>query len=343
MNEPIKNSYKYKEEYLRGLRELIDRRRTECDKARAEYISPEKVAADREKYRADFVCLLGWPLTDYEALKDAPMTVKKELRHEDEHSRAYSMQFEVLPELWFYGIYLENKRDGGHPFVICQHGGGGSPEYVAGFYGDSIYHGMAERALTHGGGANVFCPGLLIWDRAEEAGNPPFDRVGIDNALKHTGGSIQSLEVFAIRRVLDYFMGEGVATHGHIGMIGLSYGGLYTLVMTAVECRISAAYSSCHFNERYKYLWCDWTWKDASSRFLDAEIASLIAPRALFLEAGMTDHLFSPNSFEREATRAAEFFAAAGAEGKINYRITDCGHEFASDNAGLDFIFSFIE
>jgi len=343
MNESTNKSNKYKEEYLAGFDRIIEQRRRICDRIREEYLPPEKIASSHKKYRRDFVEILGWPLNEYESLKNTPMAVRREVRCEDEYSTAYSMQFEVLPELWFYGLYLENKRNGDHPFVICQHGGGGSPEYVAGFYGDSIYHGMAERALRYGSGTNVFCPGLLIWDRAEEAGNPKFDRAKIDNDLKHLGGSVQALEVFALRRVLDYFVGKGVAKLGHIGMIGLSYGGLYTLVTSAVDERICAAYSSCHFNDRYEHLWPDWTWRGAALRFLDAEIASLIAPRALFLEAGRDDHLFSPGGFLREASRAAEFFAAAEAEGKINYRITDCGHEFASDNAGLDFIFSFIE
>ncbi len=343
MNESFDKSNKYKEEYLTGFDLVIERHRRECDRLRAEYINPEKVAKNREKYRHDFIELLGWPLTEYEKLRETPMAVKREARCEDEHSTAYSMQFEILPDVWFYGIYFENKKGGKLPFVICQHGGGGSPEYVAGFYGDSIYHGMVERALSHSGGSNVFAPGLLMWDRSEEAGNPKFDRAKIDNDLQHVGGSIQALEVFAIRRVLEYFISEGIAMLGHIGMMGLSYGGLCTLCTAAVDTRISAAYSSCHFNDRYEYLWPDWTWRGAAQHFLDAEIAALIAPRALFLEAGERDHLFSPDGFLREASRAAEFFAASGVPERIRYRVTDLGHEFATDSPGYDFVFKFIK
>ena len=343
MNESFDKSNKYKKEYLAGFDLVIERRRRECDRLREEYITPEKASENREKYRHDFIELLGWPLTEYERLRITPMAVRREIRCTTGDYTAYSMQFEVLEGLWFYGIYLENKKGGTLPFVICQHGGGGSPEYVAGFYGDSIYHGMGERALRYGSGANVFCPGLLIWDRAEEAGNPKFDRAKIDNDLKHLGGSIQALEVFALRRELDYFVTEGIAHLGHIGMMGLSYGGLYTLVTSAVDDRICAAYSSCHFNDRYEYLWPDWTWRGAAQHFLDAEIAALIAPRALFLEAGERDHLFSPDGFVREASRAAEFFTASGVPERIRYRITELGHEFATDSMGFDFVFKFIK
>ena len=343
MNESTDRSNRYKEEYLAGFDPIIERRRLECDSLRAEYISPAKVSEDREKYRADFVRLLGWPLTEYERLRITPMEVRCEIRCTTEDYTAYSMQFEVLDGLWFYGIYFENKNGTSLPFVICQHGGGGSPEYVAGFYGDSIYHGMVERALGHDGGANVFAPGLLMWDRAEEVGNPKFDRAKIDNDLQHVGGSIEALEVFAIRRVLDYFVENGTATIGHIGMMGLSYGGLCTLCTSAVDTRISSAYSSCHFNERYEYLWPDWTWRGAAKHFLDAEIASLIVPRALFLEAGARDHLFSPDGFVREASRAAEFFTASGVSERIRYRVTELGHEFATDSIGYDFVFKFIK
>ncbi len=341
MNEPFSTSNKFKQEYLDGFDKVIAARRAECDKMRADYINPEKAAANREKYRADLTELLGWPLTEYETLKNTPMAVKRELRGEDNDSTAYSMQFEVLPELWFYGIYFETKHgEEKHPFVISQHGGSGSPEQCSGFYGATTYHEMTERCLRRG--ANVFAPQLLMWCKGEAENHPKFDRFKIDVNLKHVGGSIQALEEFALRRVLDYFESEGIARLGHIGMVGLSYGGLYTFMTAALETRITAAYSSCYYNERYKYPSPDWTWKGGAMQFHDAEIVSLIAPRALFLDAGRYDDAFTPDTFEREAERAVEYFRAAGVEDKISYRVHPHYHCIAKEDDGFDFMFKYI-
>ena len=76
-------------------------------------------------------------------------------------------------------------------------------------------------------------------------------------------------------------------------MMGLSYGGCYTLYTAAIDTRIDAAVSSCFFNERNRYLWSDWSYFGFMNEFNDAEVCALICPRALMIEVGDSDTLFA--------------------------------------------------
>lgn len=331
-----------------GIYKTMENRRKIYDAMREEYINPEKAAQNREEYRRDFTNMLGWPLTEYEALKDTPMAVKKTYRYDIYNGRAYAMEFEVLPELWAYALYIESNNKGELPFIITQHGGCGNPESCAETFEENNYNGMVRRTATFGGGANVLCPMLLMWpDRFEPAPrdieDEGYSRARIDARLKQVGSSITAIETFAIRRMLSYFISEGIAKEGHIGMLGLSYGGFYTTVMAAVDTRINAAYSSCQFSDRYRYGREDWIWGDNASRFLDAEVASLIAPRPFFADEGESDDLFDYRAFLSECERTVPFFDAAGAKDNFKYRSFDGTHEFAKDDEGIAFIYNAIK
>ena len=340
MPEDISLSLSFRKTYDEGLKKLVENRRAECDRLRAERMSPANIAADREMYRAEYIDLLGWPLNAYEEYRRTPMAVKKIPHGENDFAVIWQMQFEVLPELWFYGLFFEHKNKSEDlPFVICQHGGLGTPEVVSGVLGETYnYNNLLERAARYGTGANTFAPGLYLW--SDDYG-PKKDRSAMDNALKQLGGSIAALEVYAIRRTLDWFMDEGIAREGHIGMIGLSYGGSYTLLTAAAEPRITAAYSSCQYNDRYLYNWSDWIWK-GSAMFLDAEMAALVAPRALYLEEGDSDELFDDKTFLAECERAVPFFEAAGAREKLSFRAFAGTHELDKADDGYDFVFRYL-
>lgn len=338
-------SLRFRRDYYNGINAIIDARRKEADAIRAEYITPEKAAADRPSYRRDLTKILGWPLTKYDELTAGTMNVRKEKRTETDDAVIWSMQFEILPDCWFYGLFYENKKQvSDAPFVIAQHGGAGGPESIAEFWGPSNYTRIPDRFASRG--ANVFCPGLLLWalDDAPEGiekyrPQGKDERDYADFRLRQVGGSITAVEVFAIRRIIGYYIAEGVAHEGHIGMAGLSYGCFYTMMTTALETKINAAYASCQFSERYTYdQWPDWIFDGIGEKFLDAEIASLIAPRPLFIEEGDGDDFFKIEPFLAECRRTEPFFKAAGGENNLKYRAFKGGHQFAEDDEGVDFL-----
>ena len=340
MLEDISESLEFRKEYESGLNKIIKNRRTEVDRIRADRMSPAKIAADRENCRAEFINLLGWPLNAYKEYRNTPMTVRKIAHGETDFAKIWRMQFEVLPGLWFYGLFYEHKDPNVDiPFVICQHGGLSTPEVLSGVLGDTFaYNRLLERTANYAKGANTFAPGLYLWD---DAHGPKTDRNRMDNDLKQLGGSIAAVEVYAIRRTLDYFLEQGIAKENHIGMIGMSYGGSYTLLTAAADSRINAAYSSCQYNDRYTYNRPDWTWK-GSAMYLDAEMAALVAPRPLYLEAGENDELFDVNTFLAECKRTEVFYEAAEAADKLKYSTHEGIHEFCKKDDGIAFIFQYI-
>ena len=53
-------------------------------------------------------------------------------------------------------------------------------------------------------------------------------------------------------------------------------------------------------------------------------------------------YVITPDTFEREAERATEFFRAAGVEDKISYRVHPHYHCIAKEDDGFDFMFKYI-
>ena len=338
-------SLRFRRDYYNGINAVISARRKEADEIRREYIDPEKAAADRASYRRDLTAILGWPLTKYDTLARGAMNTRKEKRFENYDAVVWSMQFEILPECWFYGLFYENKNQSADtPFIIAQHGGAGGPESIAEMWGPSNYGRIPDRLAKRG--ANVFCPGLLLWalDDAPEGiekyrPQGKDERDYADFRLRQIGGSITAVEIFAIRRIIEHYIGEGIAHEGHIGMTGLSYGCFYTMMTTALETKINAAYASCQYSDRFTYdQWPDWIFDGIGTKFLDAEIAALIAPRPLFIEEGDSDDFFKQEPFLAECRRAEPFFKAAGAADKLRYRVFKGGHQFPDDDEGVDYL-----
>ena len=144
---------------------------------------------------------------------------------------------------------------------------------------------------------------------------------------------ITALELFGLMRVLDYFQVQDYVSD--FGMIGLSYGGFYTLFMAAVDTRVKAAVSCAFFSNRKDYAWSDWTWFDAENKFSDAEIACLVYPRKLCIEVGSKDDLFDIRSAREEIKRLKEM----GSHQKADWLEViefDGGHEFCLEDSPIE-------
>jgi dienelactone hydrolase len=127
-----------------------------------------------------------------------------------------------------------------------------------------------------------------------------------------------------------------------IGMTGLSYGGFYTLFFSALEPRIRVAVSSCFVNDRYRYNWEDWVWKGSATCFLDEEVAKMICPRPLFLEAGEKDEIFAANGFPAVAQEVAGAYSALGIPDRFQSRVHHGGHEYDPDGQAEAFLLKWL-
>lgn len=326
--EDLLYTQEQRQAYLDGIEKLIDQRQQDAAKERAEYV--KNIFTDPDKYRGDFRKMLGWPLVDHneQEEREAPTPRSVKLADEDGYS-IYRMTFEVLNGIEMTGLYFEMHGEGKKPLVLVQHGGSGTPEAVSGIYGiENNYNHMLERVIANG--VHAFAPQLLLW-KVERYGIP-YDRKEIDARLKRVGSSITALEIYALMRILNYFEKQDNVLN--FGMVGLSYGGFYTLFLSAIDTRIKAAFSCSFFNSRDCYPWSDWTWLRSAQTFDDAEIACLVYPRKLCIEIGERDNLFAVQSGKQSFERLRELCSDVGTDW-VSFNTFDGVHEFALDDVSI--------
>lgn len=337
--EGKQNTKSFREAYVDGIKRVIAEGYHLQEQQRTEYISG--IAQNPEKYRGDFKDMLGFPLNCKRCMDSKP-SLSKILLYEDTEKAIYRATITVLDTIPFTGLLFLHKDEQAHPFLISQHGGDGTPEVCSGLYEDGTYNynDMTERIFNHG--ANVFAPQLLLWSDDYESDNfKRDDRNPIDGQLKQLGGSITALEVFCIIKSLDAFCEAGFANEDHLGMIGLSYGGFYTLFTAAAEPRIKAALSCSFYNKRDRYARVDWTWMGSAEKFFDAEVAMLIYPRCLRIAVGDKDGLFDSKLAQAEFDRLHQLSQKVyGRTDWLDTRVFPGTHEFIQTD---DFIEQVIE
>ncbi|MBR5615073.1 MAG: hypothetical protein IKW64_07265 [Clostridia bacterium] len=310
-----------KKEYVHGLNKIIEQRQNAAKNVRDEYF--KDVFENQERYRQDFREMLGWPLVDYQT-NTLPEVSAEKLSDEDGYT-VFRMKFEILDELKMTGLFFKAETNEKKPLVILQHGGNGTPELISGVYGNTAnYNDMLQRVRQND--VHVFAPQLLLWSDDYEV---EYDRKLIDAQLKATGSSITAIEVFGITRIIDYFEKQEYVSK--FGMVGLSYGGFYTLYTAAIDTRIKSAISCAFFNERYAATFVDWTWFKAAEKFDDAEVACLVYPRRLCIEIGDKDDLFKCKYGIRSFEKLKTLCKSVGTDW-VNLVVFDGIHEFCKQD-----------
>lgn len=314
----------YKERYVKGIEQLIEKRQKAAEPIRKKYV--KDIFEKPEAYREDLKNMLGWPLADYCA--ETLPNVHMELLSTEDGYAVYRAEFEILEGFFMAGLFFKETGGEKKPLVIVQHGGQGTPERISGVYGSTeLYHDMLSRVRDMG--VHVFAPQLLLW--ADSYG-VPFDRKSIDARLKRVGSSIAAVEIFGIRRILDYF--EDADYVSAFGMVGLSYGGFYTLFTSAIDTRIKASISCSFFNTRDKFPWSDWVWNDSAYLFDDAEAACLVYPRKLYIAIGDNDEMFD-SRYSVEAFRKLTTLCEEVGTDWVTFEVFSGTHEFFSGDAPI--------
>lgn len=323
--EEISITQQNKQDYVDGLDKLIISRQQDMEKVRKEYA--KNIMLEPEKYREDFKKMLGWPLVDHH--DDLLPSVNAEIIAREDGYTIYRMKFHILDGLEMSGLYFEMDEEK-KPLVLVQHGGLGTPELISAFYNGYTwnYNDMLERIIAHR--VHAFAPQLLLWDKEKFAVS--FERENIDTRLKRVGSSITAVELYGLMRILDYF--ESKDNVSNFGMVGLSYGGFYTLFLSAIDKRIRSAISCSFFNTRDQITWSDWTWFKSAEKFDDAEIACMVYPRKLCIEIGTNDNLFDVTYGIKSYERVLELCNDVGTDW-ISFITFEGTHEFCKDDAPI--------
>ena len=321
--EQLEDGKHRREAYLDEVQQLIRNREIAAAQHRQEHCTD--IFENQEKYREAFKQMLGWPLTEPKN-PELPKARWETLKQES-WGTVSRVSFEVLEGLHITGLMFQ-KGNEKKPLVLAQHGAATVVEIPANFFGDTCnYNDMIERVLQYD--VHVFAPQLLLW--SPEGHLVPFNRQDLDARLKRVGSSITAVEIYGLTKILDYFEAQDYV--GNFGMVGLSYGGFYTLFTTAIETRIRSAICCAYFT-RDAYKWSDWTWFRAAEKFSDAEVACMIYPRRLGVAMGDVDPAFSIENAREEWESLQELCRSVGTEW-VNWIEFAGSHEFVKDDAPI--------
>ncbi|MBZ5564119.1 MAG: dienelactone hydrolase family protein [Acidobacteriia bacterium] len=164
------------------------------------------------------------------------------------------------------------------------------------------------------------------------------------------GRHIIGFEVQKVLAAIDWFASENNTQPVRIGVMGYGEGGLLALYSGALDARIDVTVVSGYFQKRDD-LWKEPIYRDVWGlvrEFGDAELTSLIAPRALIIEASQEPEvaglppvtevhkegacpngkLVSPplNSVQQEVERARPFFSGLKVDGKLQLVVSGGGN-----------------
>ncbi len=319
----------YRTAYRESLDSYIREAREKAEEERFAYAG--QIFSDPEPYREAFKKMLGEPLTR----ERKPAKLKSsELLGEMDGCEIFRMQFEILDRLLFTGLLFKRKGEGKRPLILSQHGGVGTPEICSSLYedGSSNYYEMTRRVLKYD--VHAFAPQLLLWLEKGDDENDvtsPFRRTA-DIRLKNIDSSITAVELYELQACLDYFACQDYVDEEKLGMVGLSYGGMYTMLLTAIDTRIKAAVSSSFFGVFSFTDGFDWNWQNAARTFKDAEIAALCWPRDITLLMGKDDPLFGCKHSEEQYQRLKRLAGERNLEEHIRYESFEGLHEFCQDD-----------
>ena len=326
-----------RQDYVDGVNAFIERMNAEGKVKRREFMPPEELVKDPEKYRNLYIDMLG--INKFPS-DDLPK-VKKEYVASDDISDIYRLTVYITKEIPFYAMLVIPKdAPKPYPVMIAQHGGGGTPELCLDYNGKNNYNHMAQRALEMG--YVILAPQLMVWAMQGLDTAPPrkvpYARAEADNNLKRFGMSITALEIKGILNSLDFVLENENVDKEKISMVGLSYGGYFTLHAMAADTRIKSGYCVGIFNDRDVYPKFGWTYQNSAFHFQDAEVAALCAPRKLYVQVGKADQVLDYKSAVTESERVYDYFKAFGKEENFKFCLWDGGHTLSDDNEGFEFM-----
>lgn len=313
--------------YILGQKRDVSRLRKLLQPDYTSIMGYEKSIAE---YRHAFQQSIGYPPPG--KIPQTPATFEK--MGEDGIGVYYRARIPVLPGVHAEGIYIVPQNlQGKAPLVISMHGGGGSPE-VALFNGGANYHDMVRGGVKRG--YVVFAPQHLF----SAEGFPRNIRQQIDDRLRLVGTSITAVEIAKITHSLDVLLKRPEVNSTRVAMVGLSYGGYYSLVTPACDTRIKVAVCSCYYGVqegRYERdeltVPSDFKFPDRFTLFRDADLVALICPRALQIQAGSKDGIDHREAGILQAPVSAQYYQKLSLGQRFQHLVFEGGHEFHDESA----------
>lgn len=313
-----------------------------------------------EPMRAVFAEMIGY---GGQPDADDPQPVWEDVASTDQY-RVRRLWYTPLPDVRVDALFILPHGSGPRPLVVAQHGLCGTPEEACGFVYDAVkedysYHRMGIRLAERG--FAVLAPHMVGGYGANEGntrfvpalGNEEWARARTQLYRKAylIGERLIGTEFMCTSRLLDYVSTLPDIDASRIGFYGLSQGGQSALFFPAVDTRIKVSVSSAFFQHRIgkmidynyprtPYIKCfeeDKFFKGWLKYFDDADIVSLICPRAFAAETGQKDQAVWFEGSRKSYKEACEHYRRLGIEDRIAYFEHESGH-IARGIESIDFI-----
>jgi len=288
--------------------------------------------------------------------KKIPLNPRVTLRRSFKEYTRETVVFQSRPGLAMAGyLLLPRGLRGPAPCVICLPGHGRGADSIVGlddkdrmrpfgkwdeyqndFALQCVAHGFAAFAVEQLGFGCRRDPAAVAQGKGGSSCQPAA------GAALLFGQTMAGWRVWDVMRTVDYLETRTEIAPGRIGVMGISGGGTVALYSAALDARLKAAVLSCSFN----------TFRDSImsiSHCIDNyvpgilgeaemhDIAGLIAPRALFVEAGSKDPIFPVSGVRLAYGKTRKIYERLGAKDRMGLEIFKGGHEIHGKKA-FDFL-----
>jgi dienelactone hydrolase len=335
---------------VEGIHTFLDRETAQSASRRErfwqrDYASAEaysrSVAANRERFRK-IIGAVDARLPAPEMQLDATTSMPAQVA-EGNGFKVFAVRWPVLKGVTAEGLLLEPD---GPPLarVVAIPDADWSPEMLAGLAPGVEPAAQFARRLAENG-CQVIVPALI--DRRDTWSGIPSvkmtnqpHREFLYRMAFEAGRHIIGYETQKALSAVDWFARENARHKAPIAVAGYGEGGLLALYSAAIDERIAATLVSGYFQPRGN-LWREPIYRDVWGllrEFGDAEIAGMIAPRTLVVEASRVPAVAGPppqtnerkgaapvgrldtppfSEVEQEVARARVFYAGLGADDKL--------------------------
>ncbi len=241
------------------------------------------------------------------------------------------------------------QADRSNPAILCSHGHGPfGKDAVAGVRSSPAHEAaIAEANYNYAqqmarAGFLTLAPDLRVFGERRDGldpfpGRDPCNVNFVKGAL--LGIYTLTLNIWDMKRCVDYLETRPEVDPSRIGMMGLSQGGTMTTFTAAAEPRIKAADIIGYVNPWREFgirraNFCGSQIVPGIYRYFDTDdIAGLIAPRPLLLEMGLYDNCFFIQDLLQGYEGVKRIYRAAGAADKLWADVHPGPHAFAANKA----------
>jgi dienelactone hydrolase len=240
------------------------------------------------------------------------------------------------------------------PTVVAFHGHGYGVKDIVGLWEDGQerdtpdgYHRDFGVALCRQGFA-VACPEISCFGERQNDFSYLNTTIGqgVPRTCEHTaalashlGGSALGLRVLDARRLIDYLGTREDLDLSRLGAMGISGGGMHTFFSAAVDERIKACVISGYFSTFRESVLamhhCPCNFVPGLGQFGEMyDLAGLLAPRPLLVEAGSYDPIFPLDAVRRSVERTrSQVYSIWNAQNRVETDYFEGRHRISGAKA----------